>query len=356
MKQELCYRNNPSSLFRRYQQLVTWFANTAEGHEMLSLPFNERVGLFLPNGYHKVLDEKYRVIEATFYSRSIYAPSLLLGLYKFDLMHSYLRDFSEAQKVFLWCLGLNRKEIAPGIVREILYSTATFYPDPNVETTSVDGRVRNTNAVWATCQSAATGDTADDSSVNAFSSSGIDGSSNYQINRGCALFDTSSLGEVEISAATQSFYVETTENSDNDGDDHYTIVNANPASNTALTTSDFGNLAGLIEYSSRQDGSGVATTAYWDFAFNATGLTSINKAGITKTAWREGHDLINSSYVGGSTTFNYIQFSCAETATTAQDPKLVITYTAAVNEGIFLRNPAPIQQLKFHNTRKVVRY
>jgi hypothetical protein len=151
-----------------------------------------------------------------------------------------------------------------------------------------------------------------------------------------ALFDTSSLtASANISAATASFYINGTLNSDNDGDDWVNVVQSAPASNTDLVLGDFSKCGDAVsnptEGSTRVDITGISSAAYLDFALNATGRGWISKTGVTKLGLREGHDCINSAAVAN----DYVEVKSAETAGTTSDPKLVVTYALGTTTSTF---------------------
>ena len=202
-------------------------------------------------------------------------------------------------------------------------ATLTAYPDPNPETTTVDGYVSNSNAVWATARSASTGNNASDSPSIAYVRT-----ASTDIYRGFALFSTGSLTSgATVTAGTLSIVPNSTANFDNDGDDWVNVFSSNPASNTALANGDFPQVGDTLdnptEGSTRVDISGVSTGTYLDFALNAAGLAWISQTGVSKFGFREGHDCIASLPASN----NEILWRTADTGGTSSDPKLVVTYT-----------------------------
>jgi hypothetical protein len=208
-----------------------------------------------------------------------------------------------------------------------------YSPDANPESTSVDGRVghNSTSAVWATVHDATDGTFADDSTATQVTAvaSGLSGG-NFYIMRPFYLFDTSTLSGKSVTAATLRIYVAAKEDSDNDGDDWVNVVQSSPASNTALTTADYdqcGSVSNPTEGATRQDITGISTSAYLSFDLNATGLGWINTGGVTKLGLREGHDAINSAYAGANGTFNLIDSYMSEQAGVLV-PVLYVDYSA----------------------------
>jgi hypothetical protein len=183
----------------------------------------------------------------------------------------------------------------------------------------------NSQATWALAH-AHTGSFADSTSTTMRCNSGL--FTNYSIRRVLVPIDISGVGSDHITAATVYLKVQAlTDNSDNDGDHHYTIVGpTTQASNTELVTGDF-DKSSTQELSSRVDYSSLAAVgSYQSWALNATGLTVINKTGPTLLGLREGHDLINSAYAGANNTSNQVRFYTSEQAGTGDDPYLEITH------------------------------
>lgn len=206
--------------------------------------------------------------------------------------------------------------------------TLTAYPDPNPETTTVDGYVVHSNASWATAQGAATGTTAIDSSSSLYA--GSSQLSSYQLIRAFCLFDTSGLPDdaTDVSGVL-SLYAVTKTNGDNDGDDWINVVQSNPASNTGLATADYDQCGDAIdnptEGATRIDLGSITTSAYNDWTLNSTGNGWISLTGVTKLGFREGHDCIDSAIA--TSADNELRTRSADQTGTSLDPKLVVTYT-----------------------------
>ncbi len=226
----------------------------------------------------------------------------------------------------------------------VFADTSTFNPDPDAETSSVDGYIEASGyftdfTVDSACTEAFTiavdntiGDSSFDSSTSlsiyVFNHASLvdpDFECIAYIRRSFVLFNTATLPDsILISSATFSLYVINKTNGDNDGQDTINIVSSNPASNTALATTDFGNVGSTL-YASAADISSVSTSAYTNFTLNGTGQAAISTTGATKFGVREGHDLAYSRPANSSQ--NTVNFSSADTSGTSQDPKLEITYT-----------------------------
>lgn len=212
-------------------------------------------------------------------------------------------------------------------------STATFYPDPNVESTSVDGCAFRNNAggeTFATLRAGA-GTNVDDSGATTEPCAGyghLAGGNFYRCYRGIFVFDTSSLPDTAtVTAATFSLYGFS--KVDNIGiTPKLGITQGYSASSTALAASDYdiGNWSDTRICDTDITYAGYSTSAYNDFAFNATGLAIISKVGVTKVGTRMDSDIDNSSPGGALLAdSNFIPYYADQTGT-GNDPMLVVTY------------------------------
>lgn len=216
--------------------------------------------------------------------------------------------------------------------------TLTTYPDPDPETTTVDGYVESNLSTWDLTHDATAGTGAfgaglgnSESGTSMIAGSGpVQAFGNFFIAHVFVLFNTAALlSGATISAAVLSLYCSAKSNVDNDGDDWMNVVQSSPASNTALANGDFdqcGAINNPTEGATRIDIGSITTSAYNDFTLDATGRGWVNKTGVTKLGVREGHDCIDDPTVGG-TSKNSTDLATAETSGTTSDPKLVVTYT-----------------------------
>ena len=223
---------------------------------------------------------------------------------------------------------IERRELAERLLpgKPVFGATATFYPDPNIEVTSVDGQVQSTISGQATivvCWSAArsgTGLSSDDVGTTADSRTTVafPGGASYTCTmvRTFLLFDTSTLtSAATISSATLGVYVTT----QSGGIIH--LITTAPASNTAIATGDWSNVTMTDQATSL---SSITAGAYNTFTLNSTGLGNISKTSITKFGMAEDRDYTNTtpSVTGTQSTV----IASADTAGTSQDPKLDVTY------------------------------
>ncbi|OGO14671.1 MAG: hypothetical protein A2Z02_02925 [Chloroflexi bacterium RBG_16_48_7] len=216
----------------------------------------------------------------------------------------------------------------------LISDSATFYPDANPETTSVDGRATQYNAsgdTWANIRGGA-GNYASDSEaytevVIIESHSSTD--KWLGIRRGILLFDTSSLPDAcVISAADLSVYGKT-KLDQNSWNPDLNVYSSAPASNTSVAAGDFDSLGTTAFCDTAKSYAGFSTSGYNDFSLNASGLAAIDKAGVSKFGFRNAnYDVANSapSWAGSKTSYFTIYF--AEQGT-GYKPKLVVTYTAS---------------------------
>lgn len=210
-------------------------------------------------------------------------------------------------------------------------TTSTFYPDPNVESTSVDGWALATNAgtTWATIRAQA-GDSANDSSAvrGAGYLLGYEGGNWEEMGVGIYIFDTSSIPDSDtISSATLSLYGQG--KADN-GNQAVAITGITTSSNTSITGTDFGNRLST-RFASDIDITAATTSGYNDFALNASGIANISKTGVSKFCARISGELDDSEPTLGSRLEVKLDVYNADQTGTANDPKLVVEHAAASN-------------------------
>lgn len=333
---ELCYRNNPKSLFRKYNQLITSLTAHQLFRDYLSynnLPLSHRVDLLLPNGHHTVV-ERYRngrprTVQAIFTTKAVYAPKLYAALYALDITQQWIGNFEEAQKLLLWELGLiNNPHLLP---LRILLSSFSFNPNANVETTSVDGTIQSQATTWALVRSG-TGLTATDSVVSDLIIHGEQVSAaDFRGNRSFFLFDTASLPDSDaISSALLYLYkTDPTGEGDVTNPPNFTIVSSTPAANTAIVTGDWANVGSTRFNSSDYLWSvfRISANGYINMPLNASGIAAISKTGVTKLAIRTSNDLDNLT--PGAEARNYGSGFYADNG--SNKPILEVTYNPSVS-------------------------
>jgi hypothetical protein len=213
-------------------------------------------------------------------------------------------------------------------------TTSTFYPDPDAESTSVDGEVFRyslSGEAWSAIRGG-DGTNADDSFWGHLAPriSSIDVGSGLWtlLGRLILLFDTSSLPDADpITAATLRFKVA---NWLDNFDQKLSLVAATPASNTALVAADYAQL-GSTRFATDLDLGSLTTAAYNSLPLNTTGLTAISNVGITKLGCRLSGDLDNVEPTWAANTEDWLQFKTADETGTADDPYLEVIHGAAVS-------------------------
>lgn len=214
-------------------------------------------------------------------------------------------------------------------------TTATVYPDPSPETTTVDGYISNSygqpGTSWANMYSVQTA-TAYDSvtSMDVYNVGTHSSPSNYVgFNAGAiCLFDTSALGSgASVSDAVLSLRGNTKYDQNSDAPT-VAIYSSNPASNTSLTTADH-TAMGTTVYSDIISYATLSASAYNDFTLNTDGKNAIDATGISKFAGRnENYIVANVDMAMAAYKGNAWKVNTADSSGTSTDPKLVITYTA----------------------------
>ena len=211
-------------------------------------------------------------------------------------------------------------------------TTTTFYPNANVETTSVDGYVERINVTpesWSTLRSGAGTSRSDSLPENLVAFSATNMNSLWRsLRRTISLFDTSAIGSTStITSAALSHYVSSDTIELVSGDPTISIYGSTPASNTSLANSDYGQ-TGTTAFATAIAMSAISGDAYSGWPLNETGLGNISKIGITKTSLKNSNwDALNIAPTWSSSALcNFVIFS-ADEAGSAQDPKLVVDYT-----------------------------
>lgn len=219
-------------------------------------------------------------------------------------------------------------------------TTTTVYPDPDPETTTVDGYVARDGQVetWATAHDNATGTGASavaTASNMCYTAEGFTTNAKW-VYRAVFLFDASAITDTDtIDSAVFSVFVTTIYDEGlGDNTKEYTVLcSSNPASNTTLATSDYDyNDFGTTAFSNTIADTTGTPNAYYDYTLNASGLAAVSKTGVTKFALRHGYDITNTEPIAASTYKNngITGGRWADYTGTTSDPKLVITHSAGV--------------------------
>lgn len=209
-----------------------------------------------------------------------------------------------------------------------------FFPDPDPETTSVDGDIlQSTSASWATIRGAANGNTANPSGPSIdvrFRASTVTNEWD-RMDRGITLFDTSSINDGDtIDSATYSIKGA---NAINNFSQSVVMVDSTPASNTNIVVGDYAQVGTAEQATGRITIASWSTTAYNVFTLSATGLGNISKTGVSKFGYRVSGDFDNIEPTWSSGLAADCSGDSADVAGTAQDPKLAVTSSAAAVVG-----------------------
>jgi len=213
----------------------------------------------------------------------------------------------------------------------IVGDSATFYPDADPETSSVDGYVlhyKSTGTSLSVLRSGGGTGAADDIS-EPIQIAGIYYTSAYGyigLYRGVFLFDTSTLNGASVDATTLSLFITSQGSTTGFPYRKFGIYSSNPANNTYLTASDyyyathFGSTAFAVRDS-------FSIPYYNDFSLDANGIANINATGISKFGVREvyydqqAHDPPSPAEYGPLLKGYYSEKG------SGYKPKLTITYT-----------------------------
>jgi hypothetical protein len=222
-----------------------------------------------------------------------------------------------------------------GTITTTIYalSSLTYYPNPHVETTSVDGYAEEETATtsWATLVGAG-GDMANDTATNDLiiyiNSTGTANQWNT-LRRGFYSFDTSALpDDVIVSSAVLSVY------GTGKADlfippiaPNINVYSSSPASNTALAAGDYDAVGTTAFCDTPITYAGWNVTGYNNFTLNAAGLAAINLTGVSKFSLRNAnYDAAIVTPTWSSTHYATLNGYFADVALTDKDPKLVVTY------------------------------
>lgn len=321
--------------FQKHQRPLLAFVNTRSGRwffalDKVDVPIGASIMEVAPNH----LSYDWRIISTPsgpmIEKKTMFFTAQRLQR-RLDYVYAYAKRFLGA--------GLTAKLMQPagafGFLPLLALTTSTFYPNANVETTSVDGEVVHSYGLgsgvsWATLRAAA-GAGKDDSYETCFLHT-MDCDNVYnqyrKLGRSIFLFDTAAIPDTDtVSAATLSVkgYQKTDDGSFAADTNVYAST---PASNTALANGDYAQL-GSTAFSSALSYSSFSTSAYNDFVLNASGLAAITKTGVSKFGFRNAnYDVANSAPTWSSNKTWSVGVYTADRTGTSEDPKLVVTHAA----------------------------
>lgn len=311
-------------LFEKYQKQLVWFINTKLGRWFFKVDDEIRnICKVEPNAltYDKRLERRddgewYEVKTTCFRTNNKYAALLN---YRLAPLH----------KLALLLPSLARPELSPFLV-PVMLTVDTYYPAAGASS-PVDGHVGRNNVTedFSVIRSG-------DGKVNSSTATSItvstacSGVSNKfaAIYRGILLFATSSIGTDNIDSAVLSLYGYSKYCDINDNVMH--ICQSNPQNDNAVTNSDY---QGMKDYNTSFGSitqSSFSLTGYNDIALNSSGISNINKGGISKFGLRTGSDLSGTTPSWAADGGNFFSPYSADYGNTSRDPKLTVTHSVVI--------------------------
>jgi len=344
--------------FEKHQKTLIFVANKRYLRWLLGLRRlpeelkSLRIDRITPNSVHSVIELSYtkkgrprQKVKAVFFTRPRFAEALAYNFSPFV----YLANARQTKMIWRFSpaglVGCLLLVLFPYKIGGFAFfgTTDTFYPDPNPETTSVDGSVFRNNPggeSFAVLRAGAGTDALDNHAYNepCAGYGHLTGSGNwYRLYRGIFGFDTSALPDgASISAATFAIYGK----SKTDGisiTPKIGITKGYSASNTALVASDFNvsNWENTRYCDTDITYAGFSTTGYNTYTLNASGIANINKTGVSKFGTRTDGDIDNSSNPGGSTLADsYFAVYYSDQTGTSNDPYLSVTYATGATVSV----------------------
>ena len=314
---------NEVEWFKAFQPLLLRVINTGYGRQLMGInPNLPPIELITKNAI------RYYIGEGNWQSQiHIGAKWANVIRYRWPEFKRYARFFYDMPHFFT-LLNINGRMVPA-------HATHTSYPDPHVESTTVDGHCRKSDgADFAATRSSATSNQTSDDEESMYPYSLWQ---YFKIRRQWSLFDTSSINDAHAVSAAVLSISGTGGAGDNDGgtsEDHYIcLVGGAPASNTAIVAGDYDGMTALnspTEFVTRSidvNNYTTADAAYNNvFTLNAAGRSYISLDGVTKFMFRGSFDIDDSA---ASTSNNEIYARAADYTGTDKDPKLVVTHAVA---------------------------
>jgi hypothetical protein len=322
---------NEVEWFKAFQPLLLRVVNSGYGRQLMGidadLPLIQKITKSSLQGY---LGEGQQFAEFR-----VGAKWANVIRYRWPEFKRYARFFYDMPNFFT-LLNLN------GVLVPA-HATATYYPDPDTETTTVDGKTGRegpNDVSWSVMRAGSTAQGTigadDDNTLDTFGylyfrNTQWDSTNYYRMSRSYELFDTSDVVSPSYSAATISR--EYTDSGSSDSHSSSIFIDwtvCAPASNTAIVVGDHA-IANWTNTSLARSTTDVASESYGSYNsldFNAAGLTYLNSVGggIVKLGSRWSFDTDNSDSANqqGGAGINYY---AADQTGTSQDPKLFVTGT-----------------------------
>lgn len=344
-------RINEDRWFLVNQKALLWLVNTQEGRDFFGIEkaFPEIHAIAKNYVMHHELvrvsfSKKYphKLMQVTTAKFKIGAKYANVIRYRWEAFQDLMADYS----VGLYLRTVPRQYVPDhamfgGVPASVMHLSITRYPDPNPETTTVDGQARSQIAenTFATLVASA-GNSADDTSASDHQYLTQAGTTSGKWNdmiRSFFLFDTSAIGVGQtVTAATFKFATSLVGDPFGDG---VRLVTTTPASNTAIVASDFPNQAAVAQAGDLLSSTLKSDGTYNTMTLNATGMGNISLTSITKFGIRGIADATNTAPSWSSSALGRCYGAYAETALTTSDPELTVTYGSpakAVSNGLLM--------------------
>ncbi len=327
------------AFFHWRQPLLLEMANTPEGQGILRLPNippSETITLILPHMFQVQTAGRQWVSEL--HINPVYANSIRWRWKEFCEYAKWLEEQRYNQTVERAIhLGIPASVIRLGL----MVGTETIvYPDPDPESTSVDGTCgrHGQDDTWANVRDGdgTTGE-AEAASREAVQIKASTTSGQYDtIRRGVLLFDGSDITDSDTIDSAVFAFDRTTLSNGLSGDAHdnsrVVLVESNPASDTDVVAADFQStrIAGTTSFGESVTQENLGTD-YNNITLNASGLANISKTAVSKFAVRYKWDFGNSEtgLTWSSGARMAVGFNWADQTGTSTDPKLTIQHSAA---------------------------
>ena len=336
-------RINENLWFEQQQGLLLWMANTTRGRKLLCIPEN----------FPKIIEISKKHITGHLRFEKVGENSYLhhkvsdfrVGAKWGNIIRHKWKEFQEyAQEYYFY---VYTKPILFPVTPQsyYAYTTSTFYPDPDPETTTVDGVVIH-NITGCVAGSLSLADLRDAAGTSAQATNPAGGTSFIRLRsdsatsdvycqstKGIFGFDTSAIPDADtVSAAVFSLAGQgDAESNGLTSNVNWGVVSsAAPATATDLVSGDYSKPSTTLV-------SGLVAVSAWvqtDGTYNdvtLTDLTVISKTGITWLATM--CEALRSGTAEGSWNageFDDITSYFAEASGTTTDPKLVVTHAASV--------------------------
>ena len=228
-----------------------------------------------------------------------------------------------------------RADIAEALSQGSVYrADVTFSPDPHPETTTVDGMIKgNTAGTWATILAGTANFAGDgDASSRLLVESRSTTNQYDQFRQLFFGFDTSSIGAgQQVDSASLDLRMDRQSMAGHDLNIHHQIYSGSPASNTALTTSDY-MAVGSVPFT---DTARKVFDESYDWrtvsrALNSDGRNAIQMEGVTNLALSlvEAQESGSPTWVASKT--DQLAVIMSETTGTANDPLLTVDHSEEV--------------------------